>query len=83
MTGPHPARMPKKTAKPAPRPVAADNENTAQLLVRVAPELVEQLDAWVAKLNASATGPRWTRSDVARAVLKRAVAEKGERGEAP
>lgn len=78
--------MPPKTSRkptPAPRPFAADNPNTEQLMVRVPASLLEGLDAWVEKLNASGAGPRWTRSDVLRALLVRGVREKGAAGEAP
>ncbi len=65
------------------RPVAADNPNTEQMLVRVAPALLADLDAWIARLNAGGAGPRWTRADVVRALLVRGVREKGAAGEAP
>lgn len=52
-------------------------------MVRMDHALLEGLDAWVEKLNAGNTGPRWSRSDVMRATLARALKERGEKGEAP
>lgn len=74
------------TRKPAtrkPRPVAADNPNTEPLTVRVAPKLLEELDAWIARLNARGEGPAWDRSAVVRVLLGKALREKGAAGEAP
>lgn len=76
------AATPKRSQAGA-RPVADDNPNRAAVMVRMEPALLEGLDAWVAKLNAKNDGPRWTRSDVMRALLKRGVSERGEKGEAP
>lgn len=60
-----PARRP-----PPSRKVSADNPNTAQVALRVEGADLDALDAWVEELNAAATGPKWTRSDVLRALLK-------------
>lgn len=77
------ARKPPARTAPKGRPIAADNPNTEQLMVRVGAELLADLDAWIERLNAAGTGPRWTRSDVVRAALQRAVKDRGEKGETP
>jgi hypothetical protein len=80
------APMPKKTARAkgtATRAVAADNANTAAFMLRMEPALLAALDAWADKLNAASTGPKWSRTDVIRAALARAVKERGEQGDAP
>lgn len=78
--------MPRKTstAKPSKsRPVATDNPNTAPTTLRLDPALVDALDKWAGKLNAGGIGPQWTRADLIRAALWRAVKDRGEKGEAP
>lgn len=54
------------------------------LNMEISHELAAALDAWTAKLNSGPEGtPRWSRSDVIRSALWRAVRERGEKGEAP
>jgi hypothetical protein len=78
--------MARKTARPArpARPIAADNPNTAATVVRLDPVLLEALDAWADKLNAATPeAPPWSRTNIIRASLARAVRERGEKGESP
>lgn len=53
---------------PPPRPIAASNPNTEQLLVRVRPDTIEGLDARAAEERAR-TGYDVTRTDLVRRVL--------------
>lgn len=64
---------------------SADNRGRSgqALYAVVGEDLLKALDTWVDRLNASGTGPTWTRQDVVRAALIRAVKERGEKGEAP
>lgn len=78
-----PSKTPGRAAAPKARAIAADNPNSVPVMVRMGGELLTELDAWVERLNAGATGPRWTRSDVMRATLQRAVRERGAKGESP
>jgi enoyl-CoA hydratase/carnithine racemase len=72
--------MPTPKKKPAAK-IAAKAADA--LFVRDA-ELVEALDAWAAKLNAaSPDGLQWNRAALARAAIKRALRERGEKGEGP
>lgn len=62
---------------------AAEPAGAGVLFVRDA-ELVAEVDAWVAKLNAAnPDGPQWNRATLTRAALKRALRERGDKGEAP
>ena len=71
-------------AKPASKPTKAPPEpRKAPVMIRMDLELQEQLDAWVDRLNADTDGPRWTRTDVIRVTLQRALRERGAKGEAP
>jgi hypothetical protein len=66
------------------RPIADDNPNTAATVIRVDPALLRALDEWAEKLNSRTSGgPRWSRSDVIRATLTRAVKERGAKGVEP
>lgn len=49
----------------------------------VGEKLIEDLDAWVDRLNEKSAGPKWTRQDVVKAALARAVRERGEAGKDP
>lgn len=63
-----------KTAKRAPEP--AKPEAAGVLFVRDA-DLPGELDAWAETLNAAnPDAPAWTRSSLARAVLRRALRER-------
>lgn len=70
----------KTTSKPAKAPL---EPRTAPVMIRMEVDLQERLDAWVDQLNASSEGPRWTRTDVIRVTLQRALRERGAKGEAP
>jgi hypothetical protein len=73
--------MPKRPAPKKGQPAAPE---IVALNMNVPLDLLAALDGWAEKLNADPTGsPRWTRSDVIRAALWRAVKERGEKGEAP
>lgn len=67
---------PKKKAPPA-------RDRSGALYAVVGDEVLERLDAWLEKLNAAGTGPKWTRQDLVKAVLTRACTERGEKGDAP
>jgi hypothetical protein len=67
----------KSKAKPAP------DDGTVKVQFRFAPSLLASLDAWADALNAASSGPRWTRTDVVKAALERALKERGTKGEAP
>lgn len=77
--------MPPKSAKPkaTPKRVVKRPEGTTQLNVNLPSELMDRLDGWVAKLNEAPTGARWSRTDVVRTLLVRALDDRGEKGEAP
>jgi hypothetical protein len=70
-----------RTAKP--KRVVKRPEGTTPLNLNLPAEVMEGLDAWVERLNAKVSGPRWTRTDVVRTTLAKAISERGEKGEAP
>lgn len=59
-------------AKKPARPTADTNPNTAQLLVRVVPQLLLDLDAY-AEAESKRTGYPITRTDLVRRLLEDAV----------
>jgi hypothetical protein len=70
-----------KAPKRSPEPAKADSAGV--LFIRD-PDLPDELDAWAEKLNkANPDAPAWTRSSLARAVLRRALRERGAKGEMP
>ena len=72
---------PKVGRKPAKKP--DETKGAGALFVRDA-DLTEKLDAWVEKLNAAnPDGPQWNRASLARAALRRALRERGEKGALP
>lgn len=73
--------MPPKTTKA--KRVVRRPDGTTQLNVNLPTEVMERLDAWLESLNSKPAGPRWTRTDIVRTVLTRALDEHGEKGEAP
>jgi len=81
---PHTGAMPKASApkKAAPKK-RAPPPGTRQALFYLPDGMLDALDAWAEKLTAKSTGPAWSRSDVVKAALQRALAERGEKGEAP
>jgi len=73
----------KTAAKPAVKGKRQPPPGTAGAFFYLPEALLESLDAWTAQVNASRTGPQWSRTDVVRAVLQRAWDERGSKGEAP
>lgn len=71
---------PKPKAKTSRR---APPEGTHAVTLYLPVSMVEGLDAWADKLSAKGIGPAWSRSDVVRAALQRALAERASKGEAP
>jgi hypothetical protein len=71
---------PKK--KGVQRAIAEDNPNRAATVIRLDPALLEALDEWARALSKNGP-PQWSRTDVIRATLQRAVRERGAKGEAP
>ncbi len=63
--------------------VGAEGVRVPPIMVRLEPPLLAALDAWVERLNATTEGPPWTRGEVVRAALVRALEERGKVGEAP
>jgi hypothetical protein len=61
----------------------AEGVRVPPVMVRLEPPLLAALDAWVERLNATTDGPPWTRGEVVRAALARALEERGAAGEAP
>ena len=74
-------RPPKGNAV-APAAVA-EGVRASPVMVRLEPPVLAALDAWVARLNETASGPPWTRGEVVRAALVRALEERGAAGEEP
>ncbi len=72
-----------KAGKPASKRVVARPEGTTQINVNLPAGVAQRLEAWVAKLNESPEGARWTKTDIIRTLLVRALDERGEKGEAP
>lgn len=59
-------------------------QNDAQLVIRLPQDLVDRVDAYSERLRAEQPGPKWTRADVVRMLLTRALdalpaAKKGKR----
>lgn len=72
-----PAKPKKAEPKRKPPP------GTRSVLIYLPEALVTGLDAWVLALNEGKRGPQWTRSDVIKAALQRAVDERAPKGEEP
>lgn len=70
------------TSKGGAKGKASEDAGGGVLYARVGPEMLEALDKWAEKLNAKG-GPRWTRQDVVKAALTRALEERGKKGETP
>ncbi len=62
---------------------APKREASAAAVLRLEPSLMDGLDEWVERLNKDNAGPKWTRSDVIRATLTRALRERAAKGESP
>ena len=61
----------------------AEGGRASPVMVRLEPPVLAALDAWVARLNETTSRPPWTRGEVVRAALVRALEERGETGEEP
>lgn len=61
----------------------APPEGTHAVTLYLPVAMVEGLDAWAEKLSAKGIGPAWSRSDVVRAALQRALEDRAAKGEAP
>ena len=72
-----------KRGRPPEPAKSAEKGADGVLYARVPNELLLSLDAWASRLNKGSLGPQWTRNDVIRAVLQRAVDERGKKGEQP
>lgn len=73
-TKPSPSKAKRTTTRP---------EGTTPLNINLPTEVFARLDAWVERLNAQSAGPRWTRTDVIRTALVRALDERGDGGGSP
>lgn len=68
---------PKKSNEPPRR------DRTGALYVLLEPSMLAELDTWIARLNKDPDAPQWTRAGVVKALLRKGLRERGERGEAP
>lgn len=66
----------------ASKPEPAPPEPVATTM-RLDKSMLDALDAWAAHLTLHHPGPTWTRVDVIRATLARALRERGEKGYLP
>jgi hypothetical protein len=73
----------KPAAKAAAKPKRQPPPGTAGAFFYLPEALLEALDRWTERVNESRTGPQWSRTDVVRAALQRAVDERAAKGEAP
>lgn len=74
----------KRGRRPAPAPKGAEAaDSDGVLYARVPNTLLAALDTWATRLNKAALGPQWSRNDIIRVVLTRAVEERGRKGESP
>ena len=62
---------------------APARDRSGALYAVVGDDVLNRLDVWVAKLNETAAGPRWSRQDLVRAALVRALDAHADKGEAP
>lgn len=62
---------------------APARDRSGALYAVVGDDVLGRLDAWVAKLNEAGVGPRWSRQDLVRAALIRALDAHADKGEAP
>jgi len=70
--------------KPAKSASGDKRERGGKALYAVVGEdVLASLDRWVDTLNERATGPKWTRQDVVKAICVRALRERGEAGKEP
>lgn len=69
-------------SEPPVRKSTGPKPELAQTALRVSPEVMDALDAWVVKLNAKSHA-RWSRNGLLIAIIERALRERGESGEEP
>ena len=69
------------TAPKAKKP--RERDRSGALYVILDPAQLEALDAWAERLNVGNVGPQWNRTAVVRALVARALSERGSKGEAP
>jgi len=84
----HMHRMATKRPVPKGRKQADEGKRqppagTRSALFYLPDDLLEALDAWKDAINAKGEGPQWSRSDLVKAVLKRAVDRNAGSGETP
>lgn len=72
-----------KTARTKPKRIVKRPEGTSQININLPSPLLEALDEWLEKLNASPEGARWTRTDILRTLLSQAIEKYAEKGESP
>lgn len=76
----------KRGRKPKPAKVSKNTpagSSDGVLYARVPNALLEALDKWAVALNTDPLVPQWSRNDILRAVLARAIRERADKGEAP
>jgi hypothetical protein len=70
-------------SKKSKTPAKPKDKGAGVLFVRD-DELAADIDAWVLRLNGeNPDGPQWNRAALVRAALKRALRERGEKGQMP
>ena len=74
------ARMPPTRPK---KPAKTKSPASVKVMFRFPPELLASLDSWADSLNETGGGPQWSRTDVVKAALQRALRERASKGEAP
>ena len=67
-----------KPKRPAP---ARDRSGALYVLLETSE--LESLDAWAARLNSGGAIPAWTRTALVKAIFRRALRERGVRGQTP
>jgi len=72
---------PKAAATKAKTPRVRDRSGA--LYVLLDPAQLDALDAWADRLNDGNVGPQWNRTALVRAIVSRALSERGSKGEAP
>lgn len=65
----------------AKKPRIRDRSGALYVLLDTAQ--LDALDAWAERLNEGNVGPQWNRTALVRAIVARALSEKGAKGEAP
>ncbi len=63
-------------------PMTADKDSTSTHLLRAPNDVIEALDAWVARLNKTSHA-RWSRNALLLAIIDRALKERADGGGSP